>query len=66
MITLLDHAAEELPLLRLQGLEGDALYREGEGAYCVSGAYLMQHGIRTARNRDRSGTVLRITRVEGE
>ena len=68
VITLLDHAAEALPMLRLQGLEAEELYRVGEGerAYCVSGAYLMQHGIRTARNRDRSGTVLRITRVEEE
>lgn len=67
VITMVEHAAEALPIIRLQGLEANALYQIGEGAeVCyLSGAYLMQNGIRTAGNRDLTGTVLRIRKVEG-
>lgn len=66
VITLVQHAAEALPIIRLEGLQADARYQVGEGekAYCVSGAFLMQRGIRTAGNRDLNGTVLRIRKVE--
>lgn len=67
VITLVDHAAERLAPVCLQGLEPQALYQVGEGerAYVVSGAYLMNCGLITAGNRDRSGTVLILNRVEG-
>lgn len=66
VITVVEHAAEALPIIRLKGLQEEALYQVGEGetAYCVSGAFLMQRGIRTASNRDLNGTVLRIRKVE--
>lgn len=66
VITLVEHAAEPLQPVKLKGLQEDAVYDVGEGekAYRVSGAYLMQHGIRTANNRDLNGTILCIHPVE--
>lgn len=68
VITMVEHAAEALPPVRLKGLHADAVYQVGEGekACCLSGAYLMQQGIRTATSRDLNGTVLRIRRMEAE
>ena len=66
VITLVDHVHDGVPEIRLEGLEPDALYKVGEGskARTLSGAYLMNHGIRTTEAHDRAGCVTLIEKVD--
>ena len=66
VITLVDHMHDGVPEIRLEGLEPDALYKVGEGgeARTLSGAYLMNHGIRTTEAHDRAGCVTLIEKVD--
>ena len=64
MITLVDHMHDGVPEIRLEGLEPDALYKVGEGGRTLSGAYLMNHGIRTTEAHDRAGSVTLIEKVD--
>lgn len=66
VITLVDHMHDGVPEIRLEGLEPDALYKVGEGGETrtLSGAYLMNHGIRTTEAHDRAGSVTLIEKVD--
>ena len=66
VITLVDHMHDGVPEIRLDGLDPDALYKVGEGdeARTLSGAYLMNHGIRTTEAHDRAGSVTLIEKVD--
>ena len=66
VITLVDHMHDGVPEIRLEGLEPDALYKVGEGGETrtLSGAYLMNYGIRTTEAHDRAGSVTLIEKVD--
>ena len=66
MITLVDHMHDGVPEIRLEGLEPDALYKVNEvgETRTLSGAYLMNHGIRTTEAHDRAGSVTLIEKVD--